>query len=201
MIITNIAVCKKNKNRVNIYNEEGYAFSCYLDTVFEYGLRKALDLPEEKIDEILKTDEVKYATEISLKLLGIRIRTEKEIRRSLAQKEISAQSIDQTIETLYECELLNDEEFADVYAKELSEKYGMKKVAQKLADKGINWSTANKAAAKYKNTDSLKYYYERARDKYTGTPYETEQKIIRSLLNKGFVYDDIKRVINGSDEE
>lgn len=201
MLITNIAVCKKNKNRVNIYNEEGYAFSCYIDTVFEHGLKKDIDLPEERLEEILKTDEVKYATDISLKLLSIRIRTEKEIRHSLAQKGISERSIDQAINTLYEYKMLNDEEFADIYAKELSEKYGVKKVVSKLAEKGINLSIANKAAAEHKNIDTLKFYYERMRDKFSDASYETKQKIIRSLLNKGFVYEDIKRVMAGTYEE
>ena len=201
MIIKSICICKKNKKRVNIYDEEGYVFSCYLDTVFEHGLKNDIEISNEEIKEILKTDEVKYATETALKLLNVRIRTEKEIRLALAQKGISPQSIDTSVQTLYEYGLLNDEDFADIYAKELSEKYGVKKVAQKLVQKGINCSAANAAAAKYRNNDSLKVYYERVRNKFTGTSYETEQKIIRSLLNKGFIYDDIKRVMNGNDEE
>lgn len=202
MIIKNICVCKKNKKRVNIYGEDGFAFSCYIETVFNYDLKKETQLSEDMLREIIHTDEVKYATDTALKLLGTRLRSEQEIRRALAKKEIRPESAQEAIENLYDFELLNDEEFAEVYAKELSERYGEKMIAKKLAEKGIAWSIADKAASKYKNNETLKYYYERAQRKFNGnTPYEKEQKVIRSLMNKGFNYDEIRRVINGDDEE
>lgn len=202
MIIKNICVCKRNKKRVNIYDEKGFAFSCYVDTVFNYDLKKDALLSEEKMREIIHTDEVKFATDEALKLLGVRLRSEEEIRRALAKKEISGESIEETIDNLYGFELIDDCEFAEIYARELAEKYGEKMIAKKLNEKGVAWEIANKAASKHKRIDTLKAHYERARKRLNGkTDYETNQKIVRSLLNKGFNYDDITQVINGANEE
>lgn len=42
-IITKVEVQKNNKNRVNVYVDEEYAFSCAAEVVYKYDLKKGKD--------------------------------------------------------------------------------------------------------------------------------------------------------------
>lgn len=40
--ITNVEVQKKNKNRVNVYIDEEFAFGCDAEIVYKYGIKKKI---------------------------------------------------------------------------------------------------------------------------------------------------------------
>ena len=52
--ITKIEIQKRNKERVNIYIDDEYAFSTFIDIVYKEGLSKGQEVNKEKYDDIIK---------------------------------------------------------------------------------------------------------------------------------------------------
>ena len=56
--ITKIEAQKRTKDRVNIYIDESYAFSVSTELVYREGLRKDLEINEEKLKKVVKEDNI-----------------------------------------------------------------------------------------------------------------------------------------------
>lgn len=82
----------------------------------------------------------KTALEAALRLLGYRAQSEKEIRRKLRQRGFSGSDIDSTVEELYRCEYLNDEELAaEIFENYRRDGlYGNRYIKQKLQMRGLS---------------------------------------------------------------
>lgn len=195
--ITEIKEGKRNKERINIYIEEEFAFAVYLDTALSNHLKKGLDLSEEDVARIICEDGEKYAIASALKYLSYRMRTERELRDKLKSKEIPADVIDITVEKLKELGYLDDMEFAKLYVQELMQKYGKRVVVQKLLQKGILREIAEAALESMPQEQNvINQYVERLKQKYKSEEeYNGKQKIVRALMSKGFDYEDIKSAL------
>ena len=138
MIITDIARCKKNKNRVNIYVDGAFAFALYLETAIQYGLKKDLDISGLDLKKVSQDDEKKYSMDAALKYIAFQMRSKKETRNKLKQKGVSEEAAKETIAKLEELGYLNDRVYAETYASELKERMGGRGIEHKLYEKGID---------------------------------------------------------------
>ena len=137
MYITDIRQGKKNRNRYNVYDDDGFAFSVYAETVVSFGMSAGAELSDEQKARILDADEKKYAVDTALKFLSLRMRSVREVRDRLVKSDISEGSIDYTVGRLSELGYLDDRQYAAAYASELAEKYGAGMIRQKLTQRGI----------------------------------------------------------------
>lgn len=202
MLISQVSVCKKNNARVNVYGDDGFLFSCGADIALDYALKPGTDLSDTEFEEILAKDERMRAYAYALILLGKRPHSRREIAQKLQKKEIGKQAINYAVDKLLECGLINDVEYAEIYAKELSERHSKKSVYQKLLSRGIDSQTAADASASCDDTAAFERAYNMAYARFKGLPgCEQRLKIIRSLTTKGFEYADIRRALEGADEE
>ena len=200
--IIEIKQCARNKERVNLYTEDGFLMAVYIDTVLANHIKKDAVFSEEKLEEIRKQDAQRYAVQAAMEYVSYKPRTEKEVRVKLASKEIAEDAIDLAIEKLKEYGYINDAEYAAAYVAELLPKYGKRVILQKLAQKGVLRETAleatqTAAAPEEQLTKMAETLRRRYRD---DEPYKQKQKIIRSLMAKGFEYDDIKNVLSKEEE-
>ncbi len=202
MKITDIKECVKNKNRANIYCDEEFAFALYLDTILSNGLKRDVEISEEFAKEILEQDEKKYALELGIKKISYKMCTKREVEKKLKEKGIRESAIEYAIEKLKEYNYIDDEKYAQMYTEELSNKYGARVIEQKLILKGIDREIAKEYSRQTEQQDDvLKNYIERYQTKYAGLEKrKRDYKTVTALLNKGFNYDDIKRLLSIEDE-
>lgn len=74
----------------------------------------------------------------ALDLLSIRMHSEAEIRQKLKMRNAKSEDIDDAVEYLKECGVIDDYNFAQRYAEELSMKYGKQRIKTELYKKGID---------------------------------------------------------------
>jgi len=89
-----------------------------------------------------KTKPINYerAKWLALYYLGIKARTEAEIRKKLKEKGASEEICDKTVDFLKEYGYINDEEYTRMYIKDACnlKKHGMRRIKNDLRMRGIN---------------------------------------------------------------
>ncbi|HYO87631.1 MAG TPA: hypothetical protein VER79_03230, partial [Candidatus Limnocylindrales bacterium] len=85
-IITGLETQKRNVKRVNVFVNDEFTFSLSLDEAAK--LHKGQTLSDADIAQLRGDDEVARAVDRAVRLLGYRPRSEQEVRRSLAQKDV-----------------------------------------------------------------------------------------------------------------
>jgi regulatory protein len=202
MIITEIRACKKNKNRVNVYIEDAFAFACYAETAAQNHLKQDGRITQADMDRIAAEDGNRFALQTALQYVSVKPRTQKEVENRLRGRDVADAQIAFAIEKLREYGYLDDAGYADTFARELAAKYGGRMITQKLMQRGIDGDTAREAAARYEAADTLREQYERLCAKYRDEePRKRKQKTARALAAKGFGYDAIRSVMDGAYEE
>ena len=127
-IITKIELGKKNKERVNIYIDEEYAFSISAELVYKENLKVKDKVDVEKLKKIANEDNYIKCKNSALKIIERTYKTEKELRDKLALKGYEDHIIKRTISFLREYNLLNDITYVKMYVKDKSKNQGKKKI-------------------------------------------------------------------------
>ncbi len=201
--ITELKEGARNKERVNVYMDGEFAFAVYIDTAIANRLKKGAELSDDDVERILREDKEKYALSCAMKFLSYRMRTERELRRKLKEKEIAPEAIDAAVAKLKEIGYLDDQGFAELYAQELMQKYGQRVAMQKLMQKGVPREIAQETLAGMEQEETvIDTYVVRLKQKHAGEEEnKAKQKIIRALMAKGFDYEDIKRALRRDEEQ
>jgi len=205
-IISKITTQQKNKERYNIFLDEGkgeqYAFSVDEAVLVKYGLKKGMELDDFFITEIHYEDDIRKAYNLALHYLTRRIRSEAEVRSYLGEKEVDEAIIQEVIIKLYEYQFLNDEQYAKAYVRtqmNTSDK-GAVVIRSELKEKGINEKNIELALQEYP--------YELQLEKATTLCEKTAQKnqkdservlktkLEQKLTRKGFSFNIIADAIN-----
>jgi regulatory protein len=118
MTITSIQRQKKNRHRVSVYLDGEFAFGVNDDAVYRFGLHKGMILDEERRAEIERYDNLVQAKLAAERLLGVRMRSERELRQRLLQKGFPAEAVDETIAVFLRVHLLDDAEFARLWVRD-----------------------------------------------------------------------------------
>ena len=108
--ITALRFQKRNKERVNVYVDERFAFG--LAAIEAVRLRVGQTLSDDDIARLKIRDQVERAYERALNFLSYRPRSEAEVRRNLRKKEIEDEVVEVVVERLTRAGLLDDMEFA-----------------------------------------------------------------------------------------
>ncbi|MEZ4733230.1 MAG: RecX family transcriptional regulator [Caldilineaceae bacterium] len=107
--ITRLQIQQKNKERVNIFLDEEYAFS--LELMIAAGLKKGQTLTDGEIAALQAEDEQKRAYAAALNFLGQRARSRAEVEQRLEQRDFGPAAIQGTLERLQQEGYLNDATF------------------------------------------------------------------------------------------
>ena len=200
-IITKMEIGKRNKERINIYIDEEYAFSISAELVYKENLKV-----KDKVDvQLLKklSDEDNYikCKNTALKIIERTYKSEKELAERLELKGYDSHIIKRTINFMKEYNLLNDNNYATMYVKDKSRNIGKKKIKYSLLQKGIDEEIIESELEKINNDEVKAIVYEMALKKYKvfskreNDNYKLTQKLYRFLMGKGYDYDLIKDVV------
>lgn len=206
MKITKIEFQKKNKERVNIYIDDTFAFGLSIDIFLKYNLKKDQEIDNKFIEEILLEEENNKSINLALKYLSYRQRSEKEVHDYLKGKGYDDGIINRTIAYLLEKDYLNDYQFAKSFIRDKSylNKYGINKIRYDLLNKGVSKeiiaktlrfnydeeyenaiALANKKMNSYKNQDRNTIYRKLGSFlQRKGYRYETVSKVLKDVLDE-----------------
>lgn len=135
--ITALRFQKRNKNRVNVHLDGQFAFG--LAAIEAARLKVGQTLSDDDIARLQKRDETERAYERALNFLSYRPRSEAEVRRNLAKRNLEDEAIETVIGRLTRAGLLDDLEFARYWVENRLQfkPRGARALRQELWEKGI----------------------------------------------------------------
>lgn len=199
--ITNIEEQKRNKERVNVYVDNDYAFSLSKEVLVKEKIKVNDIIDMEKMHRISKEDNFMKCKSAALRIIERTIKTEKEIREKLVSKEYDEEAINRSIDFLKEYNFLNDENYARMYVRDKSKGQGKNKIKYSLIRKGLDEETILEELSKIDEEEEENIAYEMALKKYNvikkreSDDYKLSPKLYRFLISKGYGYDVASRVI------
>ena len=187
--ITALRVQKKNKERVNVYIDEKYAFAVGLNTALE--LRKGQQLSDAQMAELRAAGEENKAYHQVLRYLGMRPRSTTEIRRYLARKECDAALIDHVVERVTREGYLDDQAFADFWVDNRTRfrPRSARALRHELREKGVAPDVIDQALTELDEGDAAWDAVAGRLDRWRDLDErEFAQKLIGFLSRRGFSY-------------
>ncbi len=196
------------KDKIHIYIDGEYLLT--VDEIFWFscGLVSGDEINEEELTAFEEAAGSRRAFNSALNSLDYRDHSEKEIRAKLLRKH-DADYVDEAVEKLIELDLVNDERYAENYARELFErkKFGKMRIKSELRAKGISADIANAAVEELfeeEEPDNVqrivdiigKRYYNRMNDEIG------RKKVFSALQRMGYSFSDIREAMSEfSDDE
>lgn len=198
--ITKIEYQKKNKNRVNIYLDDSFAFGIDLNIMIKYSLSKNMELSETFIDEILKSEEEINVYNYALSVLFRASKSEKQLRAKLHEKGYDEQFIDSAIIKLKQKKYIDDENYSEILInnKINVSKYGKRRIRDTLYQKGISSEIINEKLSFITEEDELERALSLGSKKLKTIKDDDKRKIIKlsnHLVNKGFEFSTVKKAV------
>jgi len=189
---------KRWKLAMQVYTFNRYTLFEALDKCKELGIKYVELYPGQELDKN-EYDEIKKRTELlqvrvkALDLLAMRDHSAAELRLKLLQREFSEQYIDTVLTSLEGAGLLDDRRFAESWIRMRLRKNpcGRALLASGLAMKGVDRETAHRAIDALLDEETLQQALDAAADKLLRRKGMTREKLVRSLMRKGFRYSDV----------
>jgi len=204
MVITAIERQKRRTRRVNIFIDGAFALGVHENVFVQYGLRKGDHIDERTLKLIRHDDGLNSAKEKALRLLSYRLRSEKELRQRLNEKDFTADVINQTISHLRELKLVDDAAFARAFVHDLilKKSAGKALLSRELGKKGISHAIAEDVLRSMDSSDeeerasraaeTLLKRYRHSRKQIDSR--KQQQRITAFLLRRGFDFATINKV-------
>ena len=195
--ITEIKETKKH--RYALFLDGEFSFSVDEETLFEFHLHENSCVSEEILEEIRHKSDYRYGREKALSLLSFKDYTKKELIKkllSVCQEETATL----VAEKMEELSLINDESYAERYARDLFniKKLSVSAIERELYKKGLDSEIVSVAVSQFEDADTEKLLSEFILRKYERKL--EDEKGIKSLtgilLRKGYSYGEIKSVIS-----
>lgn len=199
--ITNIEVQKRNKNRVNIYIDEEYRFSCDSEIIYKYNLSKGQNIHLKDLEEIINEDNYLKAKAAAFRIIERSYKTEKEMEDKLLLKGFDKDIVERIKKLLKEYDFMNDAKYVQAFIKDNIKSQGNKKLQYNLAKKGVSESLIKQELGKINKEDMEKYAASLAEKKYRALskresdPWKLSNKLISFLLSKGYDYEMSKSIV------
>lgn len=200
MKISKIEAQKRNKDRLNIYIDDEFAFGISVDIFVKYNLKKDQEIEDEFIKEILLAEENNKAITLAVKYLALRQRSVKEVKDYLKRKGYEDNLIDDTISYLEGKNYLNDYEFAQSFIRDKSylNKYGINKIRYELMNKGVSREIISKTL-RFDTDEEYNNAIELANKKMKSYRNQDRDSIYRKLggflQRRGYRYDTVSKVL------
>lgn len=199
--ITKIEIQKKNKERVNIFLDDEYAFSLSMELIYKEGLKKNDEVDSKRL-ELLAEEESKVRCKNSaLKIIERSCKTEKEVIEKLKEKGYGDSSINKSIEFLKEYNFINDVNYAKAYIKDKLNSVGSQKIKYTLLQKGIAKEIIQEELADLNKENEKNTAFNLAKKKLDiirkkeNDNYKISGKLYRYLISKGYGYDITSEII------
>jgi regulatory protein len=156
LIITAVERKRGRRNHVEICIDGVSLIELARTTVTSRGLRPGRDIDASEIDALVAADARHTALDTAAAMLARRPRSEREIRRKLAERKHDQSVIDETIERLRTMKLIDDAEFARTWteSRDRTSPRGKRMIAGELRAHGVTPEIARDATAEIDEEDA-----------------------------------------------
>ncbi len=200
--ITALEVQKKDRERVNVFIDEEFAFG--LSMVQALQLKRGQYLSDDLIAELKSQDAREKAYNQALSYLEYRPRSRAEIERYLAGKKLDEVVVHDVVERLTRAGLLDDDEFARFWVENRQQfrPRGRMALRYELRLKGLNEETISSALGDVDEEESA-YNLARAQAQRQSNlaPQELRRKLGQYLTRRGYSYSVIGAVFQRLEAE
>lgn len=200
--ITALEVQKRNKERVNVYLDDAFAFSLTLDEAAR--LRKGQALSEAEVAALRGRDELVKAVDSASRFLSYRPRSTHEVRQNLLEKDYPDPVIDAALERLTALGYLDDQAFATFWVGERNrfKPLGTRALRYELRQKGISESIIDEVLAGLDADDAAyRAALPQVRRLRGSSRRDFTQKISGFLQRRGFSYEAARVALRQLQEE
>ena len=135
-ILREIALQKRNKNRYNLSDDDGFLTSLSVETVLRHHLKEGMELSEELLEQMKREDTVKYAKELAVAYIAYTPRTRRQLEQQLAKKGIDVQSVAEAVATMEKYSYLDDAAYVREFARSYGKRLGAGAIRQKASGAG-----------------------------------------------------------------
>lgn len=200
-IITSITQQKRRKTRYNIHTEDGFLLSLSDESIVRHHLKVGSTVSEDLLEELREEDSLKYAKELAFKYVTYAPRSEQQLLRHLAQKEVDPACAEEACRIMREYGYIDDESYARQYAENYLKKYSPYLVKQRLIAEGIAKEIAENAVADADHSDQLTELFDKLRKKYEKEePLKRKKKICDALARRGFSWSEVSPLFRDNDD-
>lgn len=199
--ITKIEIQKRNKERVNLFLDDEYAFSLSAELVYKEGLKVNAEIDSEKLKVLAEHEGLLRCKESALRIIERSYKTEKEVRDKLKLKGYEDISINKSVEFLKEYNFLNDIKYAKAFISDKLNSSGSQKIKYALTQKGISKDIIDEELSKLNKDNEKDAAFNIAKKKFhilkkkENDNYKISSKLYRYLVSKGYGYDVINDVV------
>jgi regulatory protein len=195
--ITAIEVQARNPRRVNVYLDGVYAFPLSVETTTRAGLRRDMELSDQRVAELIADDTMQKNYDAALNFLSFRPRSESEMRRYLSRRQVDPSVSEQIIARLRESKLLDDEAFARFWVenREAFSPRSGRALRSELRSKGV---AAETIEATIDGDDSAAAYQAAAKKARLLSAADRDafrRKLYSFLQRRGFSYDTTRETV------
>ncbi len=199
--------------RVNVFVDGAYRFSVDAMQIIDLGIKVNAEYDDESLQRLIDEGQYSKLYTRSLEYALVRPRSVKEMRDYLYRKTrdtptkmgtmrpgVSQKNADRVLERLIEKGYVDDTHFARFWVENRNMRKGssMRKLRSELAAKGVSSAVVDAAVAgsERSDLDELRKVFIKKKGRY-----DDIQKLTAYLARQGFQFDDIKTVLNETDED
>lgn len=201
MLITNIV--KKDGRKSIIFLDYDKGFELYSGEIKRLEIHMNEEIPEKSYEEIMTDILPKRCMERAMYLLESSDKTENDLRIKLRQGTYPETIIDDVIEKLRNYGYIDDDRYALNYIQYYIKSKSRKRIAYDLNKKGVKKEVIDMAFEKYiEKHDEIEEMqkkiivkeFQKRKFDFSVKDISVLNKIIQSLMRKGFRYEDIMQV-------
>ncbi|MCI9159545.1 regulatory protein RecX [Anaerotruncus sp. 1XD42-93] len=199
MRITDVRTTKRG--RVALYVEGEFLLSMHPDVFAVSGLSVGSEVDTESLETLSAEAELKKAKEKALNLLSYKEYTTKQLTDRL-KRHTDEESAEQAVARMEELGLLDDDDYAERFARDLSErkKFGILRIRQEMRQRGLTSEQIEYATSLLRSDPEEKMREIIAR-KYP-LAYEDEKvrrRAFSALMRMGYPAAEVRRVLTVSE--
>ena len=199
MRITDVRMTKRG--RVALYVEGEFLLSMHPDVFAVSGLSVGSEVDTESLETLSAEAELKKAKEKALNLLSYKEYTTKQLTDRL-KRHTDEESAEQAVARMEELGLLDDDDYAERFARDLSErkKFGILRIRQEMRQRGLTSEQIEYATSLLRSAPEEKMREIIAR-KYP-LAYEDEKvrrRAFSALMRMGYPAAEVRRVLTVSE--
>jgi regulatory protein len=199
--ITKIEIQKRNKERVNLFLDNEYAFSLSTELVYKEDLKVNEEVDSEKLRILAEREALIRCKDSALRIIERSYKTEKEVRDKLSLKGYDDNAISKSIEFLKEYNFINDIKYTKAFINDKLNSTGSHKIKYTLIQKGISKEIIEEELSNLSDQNEKKAALDLAKKKIViikkreTDNYKICAKVSRYLFSRGYGYDVINEVV------
>ncbi len=191
----------KRSDRYSIFIDDKYICSFSESTLLKLELRVHQEITPEEVAKLKNDAVVDKARAKAFDQIARRPRSRWELEDYLRRKEFEPEIIEQTLNALSKLGYVDDLDFAQrwVNNRRLLKPTSKRRLTQELRQKRVSDEIINQALSA-DDTDEREVLVELIERKRKQAKYQDNLKLMQYLARQGFNYDDIKTVLNETDQ-